>query len=512
MLFNSYIFIFIFLPVVLCGFYLIIRKANHRLAIAWLVFTSLFFYGWWNPKYVLLILASVLFNYFTGRIIERRRRKNRPGPNKLILSLGIAGNLLALGYFKYANFFADNLNLFTGSNMHLGKIILPLAISFHTFQQIAYLVDTYRGKLGQYDLLHYFLFVTFFPQMIAGPIVKHDEILPQISNPTFFRFSHSDIAVGFSIFIIGLFKKLFLADPMAACSTPVFESVARGISPSFSEAWGAALGYTFQIYFDFSGYSDMAIGLGRMFGVKIPINFNSPYKSLSIIEFWRRWHITLSRFLRDYLYIPLGGNRKGIRRQYLNLLITMFLGGIWHGAGWTYFLWGLLHGSYLVINNLFRLVVKKMGHDPEKSNWFSRQIAWGMTFVCVVAAWVIFRANNLATALIILKAMAGFNGLFPPESIFLPTMIDKFVSRIIFGKEGWARIFILLMIARFLPNTQQLMREFEPGLGGYVDHLGKAWSWLKWRPSLVWAMIMALAMLLSVLSIFRTNEFIYFQF
>jgi D-alanyl-lipoteichoic acid acyltransferase DltB (MBOAT superfamily) len=288
--------------------------------------------------------------------------------------------------------------------------------------------------------------------------------------------------------------------------------VAHGLTPSFTEAWGGALAYTLQLYFDFSGYSDMAIGLGRMFGIRIPVNFNSPYQSLSIIEFWRRWHMTLSRFLRDYLYIPLGGNRQGNPRQYLNLMLTMLLGGIWHGAGWTFLVWGGLHGLYLVINNLWRQLRSKLGFQPGSAGWLGRQASWAITFLCVTAAWVIFRSNNFATAAAILKAMFGFNGLLPPESVYYTGLVDKVLSRVIFGLEGWARIVIYMGMVKFLPNTQQLMRRFEPVLGEPIEEPGRFWAWLRWNPSLVWAALIALFMLLAVLSISRTSEFIYFQF
>ena len=354
MLFNSYEFIFLFLPIVLLGFHLIGKQGHHRVAIAWLVGASLFFYGWWNPAYLLLMLFSVLFNYSVG--VSLSNTSGRKLLSKTILTIGVSVNLAILGYFKYANFFVDNLNALSGTNLILNEVILPLAISFFTFQQIAYLVDAYRGKTKEYNFLHYCLFVTFFPQLIAGPIVHHKEMLPQFAKDAVYKLRSKHLAIGITIFALGLFKKVVLADGVSVYATPVFNAAEAGVMLTFFEAWGGALAYTFQLYFDFSGYSDMAIGIARMFGIRLPLNFNSPYKATSIIDFWRRWHITLSRFLRDYLYIPLGGSRKGRVRRYINLMTTMILGGLWHGAGWTFLLWGALHGFYLMINHAKRFL------------------------------------------------------------------------------------------------------------------------------------------------------------
>ncbi len=313
MLFNSYEFIFLFLPITLLGFHLIGKHEHYRIAIAWLVGASLFFYGWWNPAYLGLILFSILFNYSIGVLLG-----NSPGnklSKKTILTIGVSINLLVLGYYKYANFFVDTLNALNSTNIVLYEVILPLAISFFTFQQITYLVDSYRGQTKEYKFLHYCLFVTFFPQLIAGPIVHHKEMLPQFANNIVYKIRSKNLAIGITIFALGLFKKVVLADGVSVYSTPVFDAAESGVILTFFEAWAGALAYTFQLYFDFSGYSDMAIGIARMFGILLPLNFNSPYKSTSIIDFWRRWHITLSRFLRDYLYIPLGGNKKGKLRR-----------------------------------------------------------------------------------------------------------------------------------------------------------------------------------------------------
>ena len=350
MLFNSYIFIFAFLPVTYLVYRILDRHFRADVVLAWLVIASLFFYGWWNPRYFFLILFSMAVNFVIGRKIIDAPSKSSA---RLFVTLGVTLNLSLLAYYKYANFFVDTLNSVVQTDFNLQRIFLPLAISFFTFQQIAYLVDIYRGDAERYKFRHYALFVTFFSQLIAGPIVHHREMLPQFqslkkSDPT------SDMVVGLTIFCIGLFKKTVLADGIALYSTPLFDAAAGGDSLSLFNAWGAGLGYTLQLYFDFSGYSDMATGAARLFGIRLPINFDSPLKTTSIAEFWRRWHITLARFMRDYVFIPLGGSRGGSISRARNLFISMVLCGIWHGAGWTYIVFGLLHGTYLVINITWR--------------------------------------------------------------------------------------------------------------------------------------------------------------
>ncbi|MBC8479548.1 MAG: MBOAT family protein, partial [FCB group bacterium] len=298
MLFNSTEFIFVFLPVTLFLFFFLGSQLHQRAAVAWLVLASLFYYSWWNPIYLWLLVFSILFNFSTGRLLSSRLR------SKLFLSLGVAVNLALLGYFKYANFFVDNINGLLRQNFTLDHVVLPLAISFFTFQQIVFLVDAYRNETREYNFLHYSLFVTFFPQLIAGPIVHHKEMLPQFADAETYRLKISNLNIGMTFFIIGLFKKVVLADGIAAYSTPVFSAADAGQALTFFDAWGGSLAYSLQLYFDFSGYADIAIGIGKMFGITLPLNFNSPYKSKNIIEFWRCWHLTLSRFLKDYLYIP----------------------------------------------------------------------------------------------------------------------------------------------------------------------------------------------------------------
>lgn len=409
MLFNSYGFIFLYLPVVLLGFFWLARY-KHAFAAAWLALASLFFYGYWNPAYIGLLLGSIVFNYVYGMWIARAGSQNATGRKRRLLILAISANLLLLAYFKYANFFIDSVNSIAETQWSLGNIILPLGISFFTFTQIAFLVDTYQGKVKEYNFVHYLLFVTYFPHLIAGPVLHHKDMMPQFAHASTYRINWNHVAAGLLLFTLGLCKKVLWADSLAPFATAIFDGAQHGMTtgtlPTIYEAWSGALAYTLQIYFDFSGYTDMALGIALMFNIRLPINFNSPYKSTSIIEFWRRWHITLSNFLRDYLYIPLGGNRHGQPRRYVNLMTTMLLGGLWHGAGWTFVIWGALHGVYLAINHLWREFVAEryLRWIPD---WLGALSGGTLTFIAVVAAWVVFRADNMTQAIVILKAMFG---------------------------------------------------------------------------------------------------------
>lgn len=517
MLFNSYIFIFVFLPITLIGFHLLCRYQQHSAAVSWLTGASLFFYGWWNPIYLMLILGSIAFNYTVGLILDRTS-------SKTVLTLGASANLALIGYFKYANFFIENINTTLGTQIHLERIILPLAISFFTFQQIAYLVDAYKGKIGRYGLINYCLFVTFFPQLIAGPIVHHKEMLTQLSKDALSHLKSRNLAIGLSIFFIGLFKKVVLADTISAHATPVFDAAEQGTMLTFFEAWGGALAYTFQLYFDFSGYSDMALGIARMFGVKLPLNFFSPYKARSIIEFWRCWHITLSRFLRDYLYFPLGGSRKGPSRRYINLLLVMTIGGLWHGSGWTFILWGALHGIYLCVNHLWIDAKKRYlhtNHNPKNSQFNT----WGarvLTFFCVVVAWVLFRCETITGATQFYSAMFGGNGIsLAPEmaveanGIFthLGFRFDGMFIDGSFGdpKQGGWLILGLLLLAWFAPNTAELFKKENPALG-LESFNDTVYSRFSWKPSWVWLIATVLIATIALMLIQKQSEFLYFQF
>lgn len=517
-LFNSYIFIFVFLPLTLTGFHLLGRYGKQRTAMAFLVAMSLLFYGWWNPAYLTLILVSIVANFTLGYSLTRT-------PRRIVLFAGVAFNLGLIGYFKYANFFVDNLNDFAGTSLLLEQILLPLAISFFTFQQITYLVDAYRGETREYNFLHYCLFVTFFPQLIAGPIVHHKEMLPQFANRELYRLQASHLAVGLTIFFLGLCKKVLVADNIALYSTPVFDAAEAGTVLTFFEAWGGALAYTFQLYFDFSGYSDMAIGLARMFGVTLPINFFSPYKATSIIEFWQRWHITLSRFLRDYLYISLGGNRKGTHRRYLNLLVTMLLGGLWHGAGWTFIAWGGLHGFYLVVNHAWRNLKTRLGIDRAEGNRLFAALSCLFTFVAVVIGWVMFRAESFSGALAVYSGMFGLNGLSLPidfaiefrrfaeifassEVIYLGSFYNEVFPN---PEKGYRFLLVLLVWVWFAPNTLEWLRDCNPAyyLENYLD---PARGRLRWRASGVYALLMLGIAMASILAIQGESEFLYFRF
>lgn len=519
MLFNSYEFILGFLPVTVLLFYIIGGRGRHKLALFWLVLASLFFYGWWNYSYLGLILSSMLANYLLGYWLGKSASPRR---RRTILTGGIVFNLGLLGYYKYTNFFVDNIDYLLGTNFHLETIVLPLAISFFTFQQIAYLVDAWRGETHEYRFLHYCLFVTFFPQLIAGPIVHHKEMLPQFAVQKIFVFKPQDFAVGISIFIIGLFKKVILADNLAAYATPVFFAADHHEALTFFAAWGGALAYTFQLYFDFSGYSDMAIGLARLFGIRLPINFDSPYKAVNIIDFWRRWHITLSRFLRDYLYVPLGGKQRGTVRRYENLLITMLLGGLWHGAGWNFVIWGGLHGFYLIVNHGFHGLKNWFGWRGRSGVlgiWCGRLI----TFLAVVVSWVFFRAETLDGALAMLAGMVGLNGFVLPASYqFLLGPLGavlaatgwKFVSEInyFWGSSQLLWLVVATFIVWRLPNTQEFFARFAPAVSVPGTPLAERRPGLLWRPTMVAALSVGIMATASLLSLNSVSEFLYFQF
>jgi alginate O-acetyltransferase complex protein AlgI len=518
MLFNSYPFIFVFLPLVFLG-YLWLARTGHFLAAAWLTLASLFFYGWWNPAYVGLLLASIVFNFAVGMGIGQARARQAMRLARVLLAAGIGLDLALLGYYKYADFFVSTLNAVAGSHFGPYGIILPLGISFFTFTQIAFLADTYQGKAKEYRFVHYALFVTYFPHLIAGPVLHHKEMMPQFALASTYRLHWENVAVGLTIFAIGLFKKTVLADGIAEYVGPVFSANAAGTPLPLLDAWGGVLAYTFQIYFDFSGYSDMAIGLSRLFGVELPLNFHSPYKAANIIEFWRHWHMTLSRFLRDYLYIPLGGNRKGPVRRYVNLLVTMLLGGLWHGANWTFVIWGGLHGLYLMVNHAWHALKPGLGLSAESGasgRWTGRVL----TFFAVVIAWVFFRADSLDSALHILKGMAGMNGIVLPypwltklgaAGQWLASRGVEFQNLPTFGGGGqltW--ILASLVIVWACPNTQQLLAAFRPALNLPGDV--SAGHWWNWQPTSAWLLACIFCGAVAILHISGLSEFIYFQF
>ncbi len=486
MLFNSYIFIFLFLPVTFFVYFYLNSKRLLVPSKAFLVFASLFFYSWWNIIYLPLILISMLFNYALGMSLTREKFHKNVS-NKTLLVVGIVANLSLLGYFKYADFFIENINFTFNADVSLLNLALPLAISFFTFQQIAYLVDSYKKETGEYDFLNYAIFVTFFPQLIAGPIVHHKEMMPQFANENNRLKNYANIATGLFIFSIGLFKKVVIADTFAIGATQGFDNAEV---LNLIEGWITSLSYTFQLYFDFSGYTDMAIGAALLFNIRLPINFDSPYKAVSIQDFWRRWHITLSRFLKDYIYIPLGGNRKGEFRTYTNLFATFLLGGIWHGAGWTFIFWGFLHGMALVIHRAWQSLGFKM----------HRLLGWFITFNFINIAWIFFRAKEFEDALKVLKAMFGLTGIALPnvlatKLVFLETYgveFGMFMSHIKGTNITLVYLVLAFMVVLLLKNSAYYLENF--------------------KATKSYALISALLFAWGFFSLNKVSEFLYFNF
>jgi D-alanyl-lipoteichoic acid acyltransferase DltB (MBOAT superfamily) len=474
-LFNSYAFIFLFLPGTILGYYACLRlkwKAGARL---FLLLASFLFYAWWNPRYLLLLLASIGFNFCLGR----RLSALAPRAHRGWLVLGLAVNLGSIGYCKYADFFISNLNRL-GADFPLPHILLPLAISFFTFQQIAYLVDAYRGEAPPYTLLDYALFVSFFPQLIAGPIVCHDDMIRQ------FRTLQSGIipqnmAAGLYQFILGLSKKVLLADTFALWANYGFDTAPE---LNLGSAWITSLAYTLQLYFDFSGYSDMALGAARMFNWRLPVNFRSPYQASSLQDFWRRWHITLSQFLQNYLYIPLGGSRRSEGRTIVNLLITFLLGGLWHGAGWNFVFWGFLHGAALSLRLLWRRFFFPL----------PRLVSWFLTFQFVNVAWVFFRAASGTDALKVLRGMAGLSGRGWPEGSWDFSALSALVAGDAGFFPGGSALVISfgLAVVFLLPDSNTLAERLRPGL-----------------PSALLAAVLAAG---AIACLLQVSPFLYFNF
>jgi D-alanyl-lipoteichoic acid acyltransferase DltB (MBOAT superfamily) len=439
MLFFSYQYIFAFLPLAVLGYFFLCKRRLTVAAQAWLVFCSLFFYSAWEISYLPLILTSILFNYTLASSLKGGKQA---GHGKGILWLGILCNVSALGYYKYADFFIDNVNLATGVGIPTLNLALPLAISFFTFQQIAYLVDAYNGVIRERSFLNYCLFVTFFPQLISGPIVHHREMMPQFAALRNKIINYPNIARGMFIFTLGLIKKVLIADTFARWAMAGFDTAN---TLNVAEAWLTSVCYSLQLYFDFSGYMDMALGAALLFNIRLPINFNSPYKALSIQDFWRRWHITLSRFLRDYVYVPLGGNRKGPGRTYVNLFSTFLLGGLWHGAGWTFIFWGALHGAAAGIHKAWQGVGIRM------PKW----LAWFITFNFVNLAWVFFRAKEWDDAIKVVKGMVGMGAPMEAGALLANMGADMQVAALAIAG---------LMITVFAPNSHALAERFKLSL------------------------------------------------
>ena len=526
MLFSSHIFLFLFLPLTLGGFCLLARYLGPKPAKASLTLASLIFYGWWDAiplgrfchehfpgihippwlswipisLYTLLIVASMLVNFTLGRRIGAEVKAGRSRSAHVWLVFAVTANLLLLGWFKYANFFVTNANAVLGTHWNLAQIILPLGISFFTFTQIAYLVDVRRGVVCEYDLGDFLLFITFFPHLIAGPIIHHREMMPQFREPKTYRFDWNNLAVGLAIFSVGLFKKSVVADRISEYAGKVFGAAATGAPMGALDSWSGALFYTFQLYFDFSGYSDMAIGLARMFGIVLPLNFNSPYKAANITEFWRGWHMTLSRFLRDYLYIPLGGNRHGEFRRHVNLVLTMLIGGFWHGAAWTFALWGLFHGVCLAVNHLWHAFWKKRARPALLPSWMTLWTARTFTFVLVVIGWVLFRAKDLQGARHLLGAMFGM-GTMPAADA--PPLLKETL---------WLWIPVLLAFVWLLPNTAEIFSRHQPYPGTVKAESSAEGRWFHWNMGTARAIGCAFLLGIAILSLSKSGEFLYYNF
>jgi D-alanyl-lipoteichoic acid acyltransferase DltB (MBOAT superfamily) len=454
MVFSSFQFVLAFLPLGVMVFMLLQANGHVRASSYWLIAASLFFYGWWNYHYLVLPLGSVVFNYWLGKKLLAGK-----GGGKNLLIFGLIANLALLGWYKYAGFFAENVVMLTGLPLPVPKIALPLAISFCTFQQVSFLVDCHGGHVQHFDFRRYLLYIVFFSHLIAGPVVRHHELLPQLEAPRDLGTRWHDIAWGVHLFAIGLFKKAVFADLMGGYAYPVFGAAASGASLSLLEAWGGALAYTLQLYFDFSGYADMALGSARMLGVHLPQNFDSPYKALNIADFWRRWHITLSHFLRDYLYIPLGGSRSGHWRTYANLVVTMFLGGLWHGAAWTFVIWGTMHGVALATCHWWREFTKPRGWS------MPGPLAYGMTMLFVIIGWVIFRASSWDAATTVLAAMFGQTNLvLPRELAFSGEWLGAAISTTrqlghLANSNVFLYIPLLFILCKYAPNSRQWVED-----------------------------------------------------
>ncbi|MDB0028802.1 MBOAT family protein [bacterium] len=530
MLFNSYSFLFAFLPLTILGFVLLDKIfASKKISICWLVAASLFFYSWWNPPYVILLISSVAINFFFGRLLNRSR-------SKAFLILSVTFNLVLLAYFKYFNFFIENAGLLFDFSYNFTHIILPLAISFFTFQQIIYLLDSYKGLTQDYGFIEYSLFVTFFPQLIAGPIVNHKDIMPQILSVNFGRLKLDNFAVGLSIFFIGLFKKVVIADSLSQYVILVMNANEVGVQLTFLESWLGMIAYTFQLYFDFSGYSDMAVGLARIFGIILPINFLSPLRSVNIAKFWRRWHITLSDFIKNYLYYPASlkltrlsiMNKHGATKTFLvavclPMIYAWGLAGLWHGASWNFVIYGLLQGLYLIIFQLW----SKIKHPSLSMNSIAMKAisqfhAVLLTYLCVLLSWVFFRTENIGSALTYLESMFGLNGIIVPIS--LESMIPTFIANLEILQFGSAlknglltnhpeNLIYLISLCIFvvfgMPNIYEY---FESHHQTKEKIFTRSLIRIRWNLNLISVFIISIFAVFAIMYVQGESEFLYFQF
>src|SRR5229473_6088158 len=531
MLFNSYEFIFAFLPVTIAGFYLL-GPVSRRWALHWLILASFFFYAWWRPLNVLLIAPSILINFVLARTLQRLvRNEKRRRASLAVLVLGLAFNVAFLGYFKYTYFLGTAINDVFGSNLILTRIILPLGISFITFQKIAFLIDVHSRRIESFTLQDYCLFVLFFPQLIAGPIVHYREMMPQFHGAPC-RFDKENFAVGLTLFLFGLFKKAVIADGIAPSVTSIYDHAAAGGGVSLLFAWIAAIGFTLQLYFDFSGYTDMALGAARFFGVRLPPNFNSPLRASSIIDFWLRWHMTLTRFLTAYVYNPLTlwltrrrlakglsgfGGRNTTVGAFVYLLMfptvmTMFISGLWHGAGYGFIVWGLLHGLYLTINHGWRVIAGQIWRDRRNYIRIMQPVGFLLTFLSVAAAMVFFRSTTLTSAIDLAKGIIGLNGIGLPQTLLdhLGPLAER-LHAVGVAAEPWSIqdfakttiwIFFLMFVALACPNTIQILARYEPALG-VTSQSAKlpTDSMIEWNASLPWAIAVSAVAAIAIVSI-----------
>jgi alginate O-acetyltransferase complex protein AlgI len=529
MLFNSQEFLFVFLPLTLLGFYLL-GRVSRQSATLWLILTSLIFYGWWRPLNILIIGPSIIINYLLASYLLRlSQRGDQPGLSRAVLLAGILFNVAFLGFFKYADFVYGAINDAFGANFILLHIILPLGISFITFQKIAFLIDVQAGRVKAFTFREYCTFVLFFPQLIAGPIVHYREMMPQFATASF-RFDKENFAVGLTLLFFGLFKKGVLADNIAPLVTPIYEhSAAAGHTPLML-AWVAAVGFTLQVYFDFSGYTDMALGLGRFFGIKLPPNFNSPLKASSIIDFWLNWHMTLTRFLTAYIYNPmvLSLTRRRIVKgrpgfasrnpplgAFVSLLMvplitTMFIAGLWHGAGYGFIIFGLVHGVYLVINHGWRVYAAHRWRGRAAYAQIMKPVGWVLTFVAVIVGMLFFRALTLRSAIDLVKGVFGLNGLSMPHGA--AAIASTYGTDI---EKALMWIAILLFIALICPNTLQMLAPYEPALGVKPASTAPIIGRLRipaWGPSLPWAVAISVIAAVAIFSTGGPSEFLYWQF
>ena len=532
MLFNSTNFLFIFLPATLVGYY-IFSAFSRFFAITWLVIVSILFYGYLSLSSLPVMLVSILVNYW----FSLRIRSSLKSQRKLILIIGITANIIALCYFKYANILIQGFNLLIEylqkSNINLIELALPLGISFFTFTQIAYLFDVYQGKIRQSTLPNYFLFVTFFPHLIAGPIIHHKQFMPQIEGKVIFRPNCKKISIGITILTLGLSKKLFLADNLKIYADTMFNSVAIGVEPNLLASWLGTAAFTFQLYFDFSGYSDMALGISLLFGIILPINFNGPFRATNIIDFWKRWHITLTKYFNEYLYTPVAikmsrfGLGKGLIIEtfcmiIIPLMITMIVIGAWHGANMTFILFGLMHGLFLVLNHIWRKI-KIWKKISNKNNSFYTPyniLSWILTFISVNISFAIFRADNLDIALVIYKGLLGINGvLLPNKLIDLLSLPDenRVVTNIWQVWDGPDPVKLITYLAACffiiyaLPNTLYLMENLKIA-SDRVKSIYNNRNFITCKESLIAMLLTGLLLGLAFSQLNNSNEFLYFQF